>query len=129
MANKDRNKRSARKARAAERQEREAQQAAQAAAAAPAKESRITKAISKDKGDKSVTKSKKAKEDTKKPGRIRTWLREVRTEMHRVISPSREELINYSMAALGLLVVFGVVIWLVDTGIVALLAAYTGLRG
>ena len=49
--------------------------------------------------------------------------------MHKVVWPSKDELKTYTVAIIALLVVFGVVIWLVDTGIVALIAGFTGLRG
>lgn len=122
MANKDRNKRSARKARAEERAKREAQLAAQ-----PASSSNAAQA----KADTKAKASKKAEKD-KKPGffrRIRNWFGDVRTEMHKVVWPSKEELKSYTVAIIAMLIVFGVVIWLVDTGIVAIIAGFTGLRG
>ena len=112
MANKDRNKRSARKARAEERAKREAQLAAQ-----PASSSNASQA-------KAESKAKASKKSDKKPGffrRIANWFGDVRTEMHK--------LKTYTVAIIAMLVVFGVVIWLVDTGIVALIAGFTGLRG
>ena len=120
MANKDRNKRSARKARAQKRAEREAakkteglgKQQAAAVAKAPEKQ------------------NKPAKASNKKPGlgsRISGYFAAVRTEMKRVVWPSKDELRNYSVAVIVSLVVFGVALWLVDTGIVALLVGYTSL--
>ena len=61
--------------------------------------------------------------------RIANWFGDVRTEMHKVVWPSKDELKTYTVAIIAMLVVFGVVIWLVDTGIVALIAGFTGLRG
>ena len=117
MANKERQKRSARQARARERAELEAIQSASGTsqASTPAKAS--AKAPAKKDG---------------KPGifaRMRTYLHDVRTEMHRVVWPSKTELTNYSVAVLAMLAIFGVVVWLVDTGFVALLVGFTGLRG
>lgn len=123
MANKDRNKRSVRKARAEERARLEAAQAASAPAGskeAPAK----AKAVAKT--------EKKVEKRDKKPGffgRIKNYLGAVRSEMRRVVWPSKEELRSYSVAIIGMLIVFGVVIWLVDSGIVAALVGFTGLRG
>lgn len=120
MSNKDRNKRSVRKARAEERAQREAQMATQAAS------SNASQAKAEPKAAKATKKS------DKKPGffaRIRNWFGDVRTEMHKVVWPSKEELKTYTVAIIAMLVVFGVVIWLVDTGIVAAIAGYTGLRG
>lgn len=48
--------------------------------------------------------------------------------MRRVVWPSKEELKSYSSAIIVMLI-FGVIIWLVDSGIVAVLVGYTGLRG
>ena len=48
--------------------------------------------------------------------------------MHRVTWPSKAELKNYSIAVIVMLVVFGVAVWLVDTGVVAILVGYSGLR-
>ena len=130
MANKDRNKRSARKERAAERFEREQQQAASAAPAA--NESKITKALGLGKSKEQTKTAAKKKDPNKKPGffaRIKNWFRDVRTELRRVTTPTPTEVRTFSVAVLCLLVVFGVVVWLVDTGLVAVLAAFTSLRG
>lgn len=130
MANKDRNKRAARKARQAKRQQAEATQAAQAAAvasdpkAAKAQDKAIKKAEAK--------KPAKKQEPGKKPGlvqRAKTYFGDVRSEMRRVVWPSRTELKNFTVAVIVLLVIFGVAIWLIDTGVVAALVGYSGLRG
>ena len=121
MANKDRQKRSVRKARAEERARVEAAQAA----SAPAENS---KAAKKAEPEKAVAKAEK----NKKPGffkRIGNWFGDVKAEMRRVTWPSKTELKNYSLAVIVMLVIFGVVIWLVDSGIVAALVGYTSLRG
>ena len=128
MANKDRNKRSVRKARAEERARVEAAQAA----AAPAS------AGGSSKGSKAPVKAqpkavkKDEKKSDKKPGifrRFRNYLSDVRSEMKRVVWPSKEELRTYAVAIIVMLIIFGVVIWLVDSGIVAALIGFTGLRG
>ncbi len=119
MANKDRQKRSARKARAAERKELEEKHVVSASAtstkAAPAQAKKDAK-----------------KKDAKKGGffsGIKTWFSDVKTEMRRVTWPSKSELKNYTVAVIAMLVVFGVAVWLVDTGVVAALVGYSGLRG
>ena len=74
--------------------------------------------------------NKPTKASNKKPGlgkRITNYFAAVRTEMKRVVWPSKAELRNYSVAVIVSLLVFGVVLWLVDTGIVALLVGYTSL--
>lgn len=67
-----------------------------------------------------------------KPGlvqRAKNYLGDVKAEMRRVVWPSKRELRNYAVAVICLLIVFGVVVWLVDTGVVAALVGYVGLRG
>ena len=107
MANKERNKRSARKARAQQRAEREAAQAASQPSAAP-------------------------KKKDGKPGffkRIGNYFSAVRSEMRRVVWPSRTELKNYSLGVIAMLFVFGIAIWLVDLGIMGVLTGFASLRG
>ena len=126
MANKDRNKRSARKARAEERARVEAATAASNSASVSKEGSKsAAKAKAEDK-------KKSEKKDEKNPGlikRARSYFGDVRSEMRRVVWPSRDELKSYAIAIIIMLIVFGVVIWLVDSGIVAALIGYTGLRG
>lgn len=119
MANRERNKRSARKARSEER--------ARLEAAQTVSESGSSSSSTK------VAQAKATKPQQKKNtgffGRIRNYLHDVRIEMRRVIWPSKNELQSYSVAVIATLAVFGVVIWLVDTGIVGVLVGLTGLRG
>jgi preprotein translocase subunit SecE len=128
MPNKDRNKRSVRKARAAERARvEEAQAASKAASTTESKGFGLKKAKPETKA-----KAPEKRMRTKKPGffaRIRDYFVDVRTEMHRVTWPSRPELRNWSVAVIAMLAIFGVCVWLVDTGFVALLVGFTGLRG
>ncbi len=124
MAKKDRQKRSARQARA---QERAAREAAQEQAAASSEGKGIKKS------DAAKKSPKKAEKAAKKPGRVRTYFRGVKSELHRVTWPSKKELKDYSVATVAMLIVFGVVVWLVDTGFIGLLVGFTslgtGLRG
>lgn len=129
MANKDRNKRSVRKARAEERARVEAAQAASAQGSAGSDGKKPAKGVVK--AEKKPAKKEEKKSD-KKPGpfrRLRNYLGDVRSEMRRVVWPSRDELMSYSVAIIAMLIVFGIVIWLVDSGIVAALIGFTGLRG
>ena len=132
MAKKERPKRERQKKRARqERQQKRAEREAQ-------------KTTATDKGSGSSKKAARAKDDdaaakkgsqsakpakTKKKGRIRSYFSGVRTELRRVQWPSRPELINYSVAAIVMLIVVGVVVYIVDLGFVNLFRLYTGLRG
>ena len=125
MANKERNKRSARKARAAERAQREAARKATNGSSAATQDAEKQKKAPDSKNTKTTTVAVKPK----KKGRIRSYWNDVRTEMHRVVWPSKKELRNYTGAVIVLLIIFGVCTWLVDTGVVALLVGFTGLSG
>jgi preprotein translocase subunit SecE len=140
MANKDRNKRSARKARAAERAVREAAQEAAAPSSKASAQADKTKASTVSKMKAKVTGAdveSPKKEDAKKAAskktgivaRVKNYFGDVRTEMRRVTWPSKEELKNYSMAVTVMLVIFGVAIWVIDTGVVAGFAGLVTLRG
>lgn len=126
MAKKERNKRAARKARQQERAELEALHEASGVDVAPTKGADVKKA------SKSSAPSRKGAEQKQKRGplsRMSSYFKDVRVEMHQVVWPSRTELRNYSLAVIAMLVVFGVCVWLVDTGFVAGLVAFTSLRG
>lgn len=116
MAKKERQKRSARQARAQERAERETQLTS-------SEEGKEKAALV------SSQPTKKAARPARRPGRLRSYLSAVRSEMHRVVWPDKAELKNYSVAVIVALVVVGLAVWLVDTGFVALLVGFTGLRG
>ena len=121
MANKDRNKRSARQARQRERAEHEALVAASSG-------SKDVKKNASSQASKAPAKASASK-NTGLFARIKNYLSDVRSEMRRVTWPSRTELTNYWVAVIAMLTVFGVAVWLVDTGFVAGLVAFTGLRG
>ena len=125
MAKRQRNKRSARKAR---QQERARVEAAREVAGA-AQESSKKSLFKKDSGGRKATKNVTvAKADRKGFGKGTGYFGDVRTEMRQVTWPSRTELRNYSVAVIATLIVFGVIIWLVDTGFVAALVQFTSLR-
>ncbi|MBE6479386.1 MAG: preprotein translocase subunit SecE [Atopobiaceae bacterium] len=116
MANKERNKRSARKARAAERQALEAVQGESTSAKPAATKSSETKAVQKKKSDGFIAS-------------VKGYFSAVRTEMRRVVWPSRDELKNYSVSTIAMLLAVGLAVWLVDTGIMLVLTALAALRG
>ena len=120
MPNKDRNKRSVRQQRQRERAERDALVAVSTAKADG------KKAVAK---DSKKTPVKVSNKPTGLVGRTKQYLSDVRAEMRRVTWPSKTELTNYSVAVTAMLIVFGLVVWLVDTGVVAALVGFTSLRG
>lgn len=118
MANKERNKRSARKARAQARADREAAQVASAPAAG-------SKAKATSQQSKAVATKKEGRRGPFK--RLRAYFADVRTEMRRVVWPSRAELKSYSVGVIATLFVFGIAIWALDLGVVGLLTVFAGL--
>lgn len=78
--------------------------------------------------------AKKSSKSTKKekPGffaRIKEYMRSVKSEMKRVVWPSKKELVNYSLTVCVSLIVVGVVIALLDAVIGEGLVLFSGLRG
>ena len=76
---------------------------------------------------------KKAKADKNaKPtffGKAKNYFKAVRTEMRRVVWPTKKELGNYSVAVVCSLIVVGVVIAILDMVIGEGLVLFSGLRG
>ncbi|MBY4797406.1 preprotein translocase subunit SecE [Collinsella sp. AGMB00827] len=75
---------------------------------------------------------KSAKKSSGKPGflsRMTGYFANVRTEMRRVVWPTKKELLNYSVAVCASLIVVGIVIALLDVAITQGLVLFSGLRG
>jgi len=70
----------------------------------------------------------KKADKNKKPGlfeRLKDYLHNVKLEMKRVTWPTKQEVINCSIIVVCTLIFFGVFIFLIDSGIVALLELYS----
>lgn len=113
------------------------QQNSESAKTAAASSSKVeaSKAVSKKDAapaKKAKAKKAKAKKKNEKPGffaRIKNYFRSVKSEMKRVVWPSKKELINYSVAVCVSLLVVGVVIALLDMLIGEGLVLFSSLRG
>ena len=91
---------------------------------------KATKAVAK-KETVAVKKADKAKKNGK-PGlftRVTTYFKSVRSEMKRVVWPTKKELFNYSVAVCASLIVVGIVIALLDAVIGEGLVLFSSLRG
>lgn len=102
---------------------------AQEASKASAKKVDAKKAAPK----KASSAQKATKKDKKnaKPGmfaRAKKYIGSIRTEMRRVVWPSKKELVNYSVAVIVSLIVVGVVIAVLDAVIGEGLVLFSGLR-
>lgn len=74
----------------------------------------------------------KAKKSDKKPGiiaRAKAYMASVRSEMKRVVWPSKNELVSYTVAVCASLLVVGVVIAVLDLVIGEGLVLFASLRG
>ncbi len=91
-------------------------------AAAPAKAEK--------KADKAAAKKHDGKKGSKPgwPTRVKTYFKSVRTEIKRVVWPTKPEMVKYTGAVVGMLIFFGVLIAIIDAVIVPVLYAYSGLR-
>jgi preprotein translocase subunit SecE len=69
---------------------------------------------------------KKDKKEKKKGNAVIKYLREMRSELKKVVWPSRKKVVNNTLVVLGALVVFGVALWGVDTGFAALFKLIIG---
>ena len=91
-------------------------------------------ASNKNNAEKEPTKAEKSKAKSskdKKPGivvRAKTYFKNVRTEMKRVVWPTKGEMVKYTGAVLGMLLFFGVFIAIIDAAVVPALYAFSGLR-
>lgn len=77
------------------------------------------------------SKKKAAAKKNGKPGlvtRIKTYFKGVRSETKRVVWPTKQEMVKYTGAVIGMLIFFGILIALVDAVIVPVLYAFSGLR-
>lgn len=104
-----------------------------AAAKQKAREEHIRRTSQNAKNSKSAQKAaeKKSNKGGKRGifSRIKAYFAAVRTELRRVVWPSKKELINYSIAVIVTLLVVGVAIALLDAVIGEGLVLFAGLRG
>ncbi len=100
--------------------------------AAAASKPEAKKAAAKQAASVKKTAKAKKKDKNKKPGffgRIKKYFSSVRSEMKRVVWPTKKELLNYSVTVCVSLIIVGVVIALLDAGIGQALVLFSGLRG
>lgn len=108
------------------------QQNSESAKTAAASSSKVEASKAVSKKDAAPAKKAKAKKKNEKPGffaRIKNYFRSVKSEMKRVVWPSKKEFINYSVAVCVSLLVVGVVIALLDMLIGEGLVLFSSLRG
>lgn len=75
-----------------------------------AKEKEVTKS----------TKSKKTDDKAKKKGGLKRWFKELRSELKKVVWPTRKQVINNSGVVITVMAVMAVFLFAVDSGLGAL---------
>ncbi|MBQ5440893.1 MAG: preprotein translocase subunit SecE [Firmicutes bacterium] len=66
-----------------------------------------------------------AKEEKKKTG-FKEYFRGVKTELKKVVWPTRKEVVSYTAVVIAVCAGFALLFWLIDTGILAGLKAVLG---
>ncbi len=66
-----------------------------------------------------------AKDEKKKAG-FKEYFRGVKTEMKKVVWPTRKDLVSYTTVVIVVCAAFALGFWLIDTGILAALKAILG---
>lgn len=66
------------------------------------------------------------KKEEKKSG-FKEFFRGVRTEMKKVVWPTRQEVASYTAVVIAVCCAFALMFWLIDTGVLAALRAVLGI--
>ena len=66
-----------------------------------------------------------AKEEKKKTN-FKEYFRGVRTEMKKVVWPTRKEVVSYTAVVIAVCAAFALAFWLIDTGVLAALKVILG---
>lgn len=108
-----------------------AQKNQQRAQAIKAKAAEAKKSADLKKEDAKASKPAKAKKPAKSGflAKAKTYFVGVRQEVKRVVWPSRAELGKYTGSVIGMLIVMGVLIYIVDSAVLPLLYSFSNLRG
>ena len=72
------------------------------------------------------------KDDNTKPGffaRIGKWFREMKSELKKVIWPTKKDLTNNTLISVGMMVLSALVVWIFDEGAQLLVKALISLAG
>ena len=67
-----------------------------------------------------------AKDEKKKRTSLREYFRGVRTEMKKVVWPTRKEVVEYTGVVIAVCAAFALLFWVIDTGVLAALKAILG---
>lgn len=61
-----------------------------------------------------------------KKGSFKDYIKGVKTEMKKVVWPTRKETVSYTLVVIAVCALFALFFWLIDTGVLAALKAVLG---
>lgn len=91
-----------------------------------AKSEKSAKDAKKSKSDKNVKESKNTKKESKKPGKVRRWFKDLKTEFSKVVWPSGKTVFNNSVVVFAMMIGFALLTFVLDEGFLALLQLAIG---
>ena len=65
--------------------------------------------------------------ETKKKGRLASNFNGIKTEMKKVVWPTKKELVSYTVVVVATCAAFALCFWLIDTGVLAGLKSLLGI--
>lgn len=71
--------------------------------------------------------AKNSKKDKKQPGKVAKYFKDLKSEFKKVVWPSKKQVINNTSVVLGSIVLMGIFVGLLDTGLFKLLQLILGL--
>lgn len=71
----------------------------------------------------SKTKSKAAKAEKTKKGGIKKYFKDLKSEMKKVVWPSRKQVVNNTGVVMSVMVAMGLFLFAIDTGLAAVIKA------
>lgn len=79
--------------------------------------------------EKEITKSSKKVPEKKKKGGIRKYFRELRSELKKVVWPTRKQVVNNTGVVLSVMIVMALFLFAVDSGLGAAIQAILKIGG
>lgn len=92
------------------------------------KEKAVTNSSAQQGKNKPAKNNPKKSDNTSIVKRGTGYLKDVKSELHRVVWPTKNDVVNYTLVVLGTLVFFGVLITIIDSIIIPVFVAFAGLR-
>ena len=79
--------------------------------------------MAKKEADSKAAKSAKPAEKEKKKGGIKKYLKDLRSEIKKVVWPSRKQVVNNTSIVMTVMVIMGMFLFAIDTGLAAAIKA------